>query len=410
MKIFYPTCFLGILQIVTYLLIWSGCSNSIKAQNNYNAQLNESLKCNLEFACDPTSFGNGCQQNKTKFIIFGNDGSGIGNQLVFFPAVYAFAITQGRQILLEDDTVIANLCKLLEFCFFRTVKNATLQYPQIKNAINHPVHLKVKDFIEWSKGSKSNSNKLVVKASGYKEDISWWTNNKSFVDCIAKFSNCCKNCFSCTARESLNILLPGWLKKSYIERFAQFRSFPTTENSRPPIFDVGIHLRNQLHYFEMNANPNSSLSEKASAEYISSNQTLKLFKNLVKRLQAQVPLNSSVYISSDNEYVKQNLTEILQSLGYKVYRVLSDGIVHSKSSAILSKLTSKKGYHDTLVDWKCISNSNILLVWRDVRPKFAIRFISTFAKSAKLSNESHNAFVLIDPNKIDSSSKNWKHF
>ena len=52
--------------------------------------------CEIKRSCDPSMYEKGCDTSKRKFIIFGNDGSGIGNQLVFFPSVYAIAIGQGR--------------------------------------------------------------------------------------------------------------------------------------------------------------------------------------------------------------------------------------------------------------------------------------------------------------------------
>ena len=145
-----------------------------------------------------------------------------------------------------------------------------------------------------------------------------------------------------------------------------------------------------------------------------------------------------MYISSDNEYVKRNITAFLSQRGYNVYRVISDGIVHSKSSgtlyvkrfyingiqinmnfhlstcctrpAHLDGFTEHKGYYDLMIDWKALADSKMLLAWRNVKPKMAFRFVSTFAKSAKIATNKLTSYVLLDPDKIDSSNKNWPNF
>ena len=72
--------------------------------------------------------------------------------------------------------------------------------------------------------------------------------------------------------------------------------------------------------------------------------------------------------------------------------------------------TEHKGYYDLLIDWKALSVSKILLAWRNVKPKNAFKFVSTFAKSVKIASKNIRSHVLIDPDKIDSSDKNWHSF
>ena len=62
------------------------------------------LDCPVHRACDPSLHEKGCDTTNRKFIIFGNDGNGIGNQLVFFPVVYVFAMVQGRQVSEEPTS------------------------------------------------------------------------------------------------------------------------------------------------------------------------------------------------------------------------------------------------------------------------------------------------------------------
>ena len=63
-----------------------------------------------------------------------------------------------------------------------------------------------------------------------------------------------------------------------------------------------------------------------------------------------------------------------------------------------------------MIDWKALADSKMLLAWRNVKPKMAFRFVSTFAKSAKIATNKLTSYVLLDPDKIDSSNKNWPNF
>ena len=45
-----------------------------------------------------------------------------------------------------------------------------------------------------------------------------------------------------------------------------------------------------------------------------------------------------------------------------------------------------------------------------MKPKKAFRLVSTFVKSVKIASKKKSSFVLLDPDKIDSSEKNWRNF
>lgn len=172
-------------------------------------------ECEIGRSCDPSMYENGCDTSKRKFIIFGNDGSGIGNQLVFFPSVYVLAIAQGRQILLEDGTVISKLCNLIDSCNFRTVHNASIEFPELKSSLRNVRTVKLHEFIEWSKNPAVVWNDVIVRASGYKEDLSWWSHSSSLSACVSRrhysriAASCCYRCVSCASAQSLISLFPG---------------------------------------------------------------------------------------------------------------------------------------------------------------------------------------------------------
>ena len=62
-----------------------------------------------EIQCHDPDVGGTTQNKNRKFILFGADGSqgaGIGNLLIFFPAVYYFAAFSGRDIILGDSSIV----------------------------------------------------------------------------------------------------------------------------------------------------------------------------------------------------------------------------------------------------------------------------------------------------------------
>jgi len=227
----------------------------------------------------------------------------------------------------------------------------------------------------------------------------------------------CLFCFDCIAQKSLQNLFHRRFKSEIINIFSSRLVGPDNSTKmfmlsssiqESPKFDAGIHLRNQFSYFENEQNPSQHLKE--IQLYIQSEYTQKLFQNIVMKLKKSIPLRGSVYVSSDNEQVKRVLCNKLQYLGYNVYRIRSDeGIYHSKDSARISNIKNKMEYFDLAIDWRGLVLSNILMTWRDVKPGNAYRFISTFAKSARLASRS-KGLVLIDPNHLDTSDNNWKSF
>ena len=138
-------------------------------------------------------------------------------------------------------------------------------------------------------------------------------------------------------------------------------------------FDVGIHLRNQLGHFENSEEREDSEGAlSASSQHVNSSLFQHLLVNFEEKLSrvlprlagfpnatcspcrlnstlypphlrvypqytytSHVPIrNGSVYISSDNEEAKQAMAARLRSKGYSVYHVISNGIIHSKSSGM----------------------------------------------------------------------------
>lgn len=302
--------------------------------------------------------------------------------------------------------VIAKLCKLLNKCMYQTVSEYTRLHPEVSSLVEKAEVVKLRDFIHFSKDSKFLLGRKVLRAHGYLEELAWWVHNKNFVHCIAITSGSCLYCFADIAEKSLSSLLPGWFRNDVLKKYQSSTILPSGQVS----FDVGVHLRNQLHHFEKNEDPSTTKALQANIAYASSKLSKSLIKNIVEKIERHYHKNATVYISSDNEDVKDLLASALISKGFRVFRLSSDGIVHSKSSKTLNSFTETKGFFDLLLDWKCLVLSETLYAWRNVKPKFAHKLISTFAKSTKIASNKRKAYVLLDAEKVDTSSKNWKSF
>jgi hypothetical protein len=57
-------------------------------------------------------------------------GAGIGNFLIFFPAAYYFAALTGREILIQDDSLIGEMCTILH-CGFPKLSEISAAFPSL---------------------------------------------------------------------------------------------------------------------------------------------------------------------------------------------------------------------------------------------------------------------------------------
>ena len=82
-----------------------------------------------EIQCHDPDVGGTTQNKNRKFILFGADssqGAGIGNLLIFFPAVYYFAAFSGRDIILGDSSIVGAYSLRGKFCNARTENGARI--------------------------------------------------------------------------------------------------------------------------------------------------------------------------------------------------------------------------------------------------------------------------------------------
>ena len=68
-----------------------------------------------------------------KYLLVGGAGAGIGNFLIFFPAAYYFGVFTGRDLLVIDDSLIGELCSVLQ-CGFPKYNGVAAAYPGMLTA------------------------------------------------------------------------------------------------------------------------------------------------------------------------------------------------------------------------------------------------------------------------------------
>ena len=70
-----------------------------------------------------------------KFLLFGGEGGGLGNFLIFFPSGYYFAALTGREIVIIDHSLLGEVCKIV-LCGYPFLSTMTEAYPEYFNEEN----------------------------------------------------------------------------------------------------------------------------------------------------------------------------------------------------------------------------------------------------------------------------------
>jgi hypothetical protein len=116
-----------------------------------------------------------------KFLVVAGKGAGIGNGLIFFPSQYYFAALTGREILIQDDSLIGEMCTALH-CGFPHYNQIATVFPAILNQekLNHVRGLKVTDMRGYMEGWQVVEDQL-VRGDGFMEASGWYG---EFVVCL----------------------------------------------------------------------------------------------------------------------------------------------------------------------------------------------------------------------------------
>ena len=368
--------------------------------------------------CHDPDAGGTIQNKDRKFMILGSNsagGAGLGNLLIFFPAAFYFAAFTGRDIIISDQSVLGEMCSIIQ-CGFPFVSQLALAFPKILNneSLAYVEEIKAYDFGKFMEGSRKIDSK-VVRAGGYQPKSDWWIWFNTTVHCVKKLTGCDLGDVMCAERHSYQRLIRGPFKAALsAKEEARIKGVPdhikhailTLPHAYAPRLDFAIHLRNQFHHFEQQAGMDDVGYKQEVQEWLNSSECKMVFSSLEAKLLEQftilrppslsLPPNSSssdkddapdpvyVYLAADNEDVKDSFQNLLMnkkefSDKMKIMRVETRFIFHVKNLARLKSETDNEGLMDLVFDWYALSLANTIFSWR----KGSTHLVSTFVHSAQ---------------------------
>jgi hypothetical protein len=212
----------------------------------------------LQQCRDPTQ-GSARKISEKKFLLISGGGAGIGNFLIFFPSAYYFAVLTGREIIIQDDSVIGEMCHVLH-CGFPLFGEMATVFPSVLNAevLANVKGAKAVEFGQFLSGDRGMDEK-VIRADGYKEVSGWYQWHPHALECIRVLTGCDLEDVSCHDRHALQQLVRGPFKSAFsVEEEKKIIGVPpnfkhgllTLPHVFAPRLDAAIHLRCQFKHFE----------------------------------------------------------------------------------------------------------------------------------------------------------------
>jgi hypothetical protein len=98
------------MRVVCFIILLIGCCLLLLTTN---VLANPRIHCREP---DMGSLARGKSSHR-KFLSLTGTGAGIGNYLIFYPAAYYFAALTGREIVLIDGSLVAEMCGILNCGF-----------------------------------------------------------------------------------------------------------------------------------------------------------------------------------------------------------------------------------------------------------------------------------------------------
>lgn len=336
-------------------------------------------------------------------MIFGSDeseGAGLGNLLIFFPAAYYFAAFTERDIIISDNSIIGEVCKLIH-CGFPFVSEMAAAFPAIlkDNKVQNAISVKAMDFREHLEGKKVISEP-VVRAVGYMPNSDWWAYYNTTAHCVMKITGCILGDIGCADRHAFQRLIRGPFRSSLSTREEKrIHGIPNNmkhailrlPHAYAPRLDAALHLRAQFSHFEHHSDINDPEYKKEVATWLNSTECNSVFQSFenklidcLREMKSNHTGNVYVYLAGDNEEVKDALFSKLDhkqfdNITINIMRVDANFIHHVKNLAKMKKATNNEGLLDLVFDWYALTLANVILAWR----KGSTHMISTFVHSAQ---------------------------
>lgn len=388
------------------------------------SQLAAYLSRHIPIECRDPDVGGTAQNRDRKFMVLGSadaGGAGLGNLLIFFPAAFYFAAVTGRDIVIQDRSVLGEMCSVVQ-CGFPFVDQVSLAFPDIlnENSILHADNVKAQDFTKYIEGHRKIESK-VIRAAGYLSKSDWWVWFNTTVNCVHRITGCDLGDVMCAERHAYQRLIRGPFRSGLTaEEEKRIHGVPTNmkhailtlPHSYAPRLDAAVHLRAQFYHFEQQANVNDPAYRKEVEEWMNGTESQQVFQSmrgklleLVTRIRPNTFSDSSIsgrvgnnsvvsaptnidpvyiYIAADNEDVKEAFCKILRDDPafkglLRIMRVETKGVMHVKNLAKLKDAINNEGLLDLVFDWYALSLANNIYAWR----KGSTNMLSTFVHSAQ---------------------------
>ncbi len=125
-----------------------------------------------------------------RFVLIGGGGAGIGNFLIFYPSAYYFAMLTGRDVLVLDDSLIGEMCQILQ-CGFPLLSEVGAAFPNLKKEAIRGANTWAfqKHFYEGDEAQPIEDT--MVRADGSKLMSGWYSQlNANLSACISRITGC----------------------------------------------------------------------------------------------------------------------------------------------------------------------------------------------------------------------------
>ena len=331
-----------------------------------------------------------------------NDVPGIGNYLIFWPAIYWFAAFTGRSVVIGENI-------MGEFCHH--VGCAAGGFPSKSDVMAQGLYhndtpLEKVSRFDLQSHFEENArlrNLTNLRGSTVTPASEWWVWFAYLARCVSRLSRCLPGDVSCSERFALQRLVRGPFRDFPEEDRHRLHGMPTTLLDRiltvphadftpPHRISAAFHIRREFPHFEFAQTWNNVDHMRSVYEWSNSTEADLVYSEFVSRLLRDMPLylalkadSSSpplpatpvlVYISGDNHHVKRTLADRIAhataNSSHPVQVMFLDSPLtrHSKSPhAEADNGTGTASHKSTLLDssfdWYCLTLASFIYGWRN---------------------------------------------
>ena len=245
-------------------------ASPLSSANNSTLTVTEELQTHGIKCREPNDEIAADERLHRKFLLFGGEGGGLGNFLIFFPSAYYLAALTGREIIIIDNSLLGEVCKVV-LCGYPFLSTMTEAYPEYfdDEAMKRVKGVKViqfRDYFEkWPKDTMELKDAPLIRADGYKYGSEWWLGLKHAESCMQHITGCeVSDDIACGDRHALQKLLLGPFRSKFTtEEESRILGVPnhvkhgilSLKHSLSPRFEVAVHLRTQFKHFEWLVGP-----------------------------------------------------------------------------------------------------------------------------------------------------------